>query len=249
MFADPDFDGEPTRPTEEEIDEDGRGTLPGPASGPAGRRGRGRTPGAADVIDPPPPGRREVLRPRRAGRDRHRGRRTTWTPTGQQAPGAARSPSTSAKGPHARHQTRTTCGGGGPTRRSGRSLLDELDERGIDFHGAGRRGRAARRRPVRPALPPGVQCPPAHPPGAGRAGSAGRRPTSSTVRPGGPGRAARRSWTSTPSTASGSSALPDVLKVPPLSAHGTPARSPGGSAGPAGLRAAVDQLQEYLYAA
>jgi type I restriction enzyme R subunit len=48
----------------------------------------------------------------------------------------------------------------------------------------------------------------------------------------------------------GQFAMPDVLKVPPLSALGTPAeiaaRFPGGAEG---LLAAIDRLQEYLYAA
>ena len=43
--------------------------------------------------------------------------------------------------------------------------------------------------------------------------------------------------------------LPDVLKVPPISAHGHPARSSGCSAAPTSCAQAVNELQGLLYAA
>ena len=55
-------------------------------------------------------------------------------------------------------------------------VIDALDERGIDLHGARGRGRAAGRRPVRPALPPRVQRPAAAPAGSGPRSSATAKP-------------------------------------------------------------------------
>ena len=43
--------------------------------------------------------------------------------------------------------------------------------------------------------------------------------------------------------------LPDVLKVPPLAAHGNPSEIAQFFGGPEELREAVDELQSLLYAA
>ncbi len=125
------------------------------------------------------------------------------------------------------------------TRRA--EVLRELTERGIDFDELAGQRRPAGRRPLRPALSSGLQRAAAHPP---RARRSGREAGAGLLRPVRP--EARdvldACWRSTSSTASPSSALPDVLKVPPFDRCGSTCRDRHPASSAASQRLASDAV-------
>ena len=214
LFADPDFDGDPARVTEEEIDESGQTDdviVEEPSAGGADTPAGGPEP---TVRRPSRPRAPQVLLRRRPGRDRRApGLRTR--PERQAAP---RRPAT----PTTRREVRTlcptapSCAHAGPTPSSAPRSSNALTS-AASASRARRRRRAARRRPVRPALPPRLQRPAAHPPRA-RAATA-RRAQGLLRRSTAPrrGRSSTNCSRSMPSTAPRSSCCPTSLKVPPIS--------------------------------
>ena len=214
LFADPDFDGDPARLTEEEIDEDGEveATVDDETSPTSRSRTTSRAPSRSS-IEPPAGERRKFYFD---GGQVEIAAHLVYEldPDGKQLRVVRYTD-------YAAEKVRTLCPTAPELReRVGRPGQARRDHRapGGARHRLRRPGRgsaAARRRPVRPALPPRLQRPAAHP---ARAGAAAARRAQGLLRPVRP-RGARRSWTScsrsTPSTATRSSCCPTCCRCRP----------------------------------
>ena len=178
LFADPTFDGDPARITEEELEGERRSTTghhrdaPTPDAGvPPSRR-------APEIIEPPTEERRKFYFD---GGQVEIAAHLVYEldPNGKQLRVVRYTD-------YAAEKVRTLCPTApelraqwaDPAKRS--EIIRRLEERGIELHRAGRGRQAARRRSVRPALPPGLQRPAAHPP---RARPAAPRDTQGLLRP------------------------------------------------------------------
>ena len=217
LFADPDFDGDPAQVTEEELDEEDGADDGDEDEGIRRRRSPTATPGGdhrAAARGAP-----QVLLRRRPGRDR-RAPGLRARPRRQAAARRALHRLHRREGPHAAARRARSCASSGPTRRSAPRSSQRLAERGIELRRTGRGRQAARRRPVRPALPPRLQRPAAHPPRAGPAAAARRKDFFDQYGP-----EARQILDDLlekyADHGDAQFVLPDVLKVPPINATAT----------------------------
>ena len=226
LFADPDFDGDPVVVIETQIDEEGE---------PIGERESSRKTTRATRRDRGSGG-RPSCRPsddeRRAPQVLRRRRPVEIAahlvyeldPDGKQLARRAVHRLHRREGAHAVPLARTTCARSGPTPcsapRSSRRWRSAASTSTTSP-----RGRPARRRPARPALPPGLQRAPAHAPRARPAPAQRAQGLLRAVRPGGARRSSTSCSTSTPSYGAAQFEIPDDAEVPPITASATSSRS------------------------
>ena len=249
LFADPDFDGDPARITEEEVNDDGETTATTETipegqeepDTPEDRRAR-------RSIEPPTGeprkfyfdgGQVEIvahlvyeLDPERQAASRrqiHRLRRRE---------ASARSAPTSA-------ELREPLGRCGPARARSST---RLAERGIDFDELAEADGPARRRPLRPALPSRLQCAACAPGASERSVSKSeRKDFFEQFSPGGAHRSSTSFWKNTPNMVTRSLSCRMCCKFRPSQPTASPPKSSSSSAARMSFAQAVNDLQGLLY--
>ena len=170
MFADPAFDGDPVRITEEEINDDGETTATTEIV-PEGRSRAESKPGPT-IIEPPDG------EPRKFYFDGGQVEIVAHLvheldPNGKQLRVVRYTDYAAETRPHALPDRAGACAKRwADADTAQRDHSARLHERGIEFRRAGRAAETAGRRSVRPALPSGLQCAASHPPRAGAAAQA-----------------------------------------------------------------------------